>query len=253
MALADPVRPAREGSAADARVRTARVTGLLYLGLLPTGALGSLLIRPELFAAGDPEGTLAQLVEHQGLARLGVGLELGLVAFQSLTALWFYRLFRPVDPFAAGALAAFGLVNAVALLGSAAALGSALEIAGDPVGDAAGAVQLMYLLSGNLWGVGSLFFGLWLVPMGLLVLRSGWMPRTLGRVLVGGGLGYVLSAFAAYLLPDAGALVDVLVVPATVGELWMIGYLLTKGVNRRGRDTADPARSSPGVPAPVAR
>jgi hypothetical protein len=207
-------------------IRTARMTGLLYLGLAVTGALGFLLIRPQLFAADDPGATLANLVEHESLARAGVAVELLIVVTQALAAAWFYRLFRTADPIAASGIAAFGLINAVAILVSAALLATAGELALDPVGDAAATVQLLYLISGNLWGVGALFFGLWLIPMGWCVLRSGWMPRALGWILVGGGIGYLLSAFLRYLAPDAPVVADALAFPATVGELWMVGYLL---------------------------
>jgi len=211
-------------------VRTARLTGLLYLGLAIAGGLGFLLIRPHLFVDGNPGATFANLVAHGSLARTGVALELLVVVTQALAAAWFYRLFRTVDTFAAGGIAAFGLVNAVAILVSAALLATAVGLAADPVGDAAASVQLMYLVSANLWGVGGLFFGLWLIPMGWCVLRSGWMPRALGWILIGGGIGYVLSAFIRYLTPDATAISDALAFPATVGELWMIGYLLVRGV-----------------------
>ena len=60
------------------------------------------------------------------------------------------------------------------------------------------------------------------------------MPRLLGWVLIVGGAGYVLSAFVAYLAPDFGIRYGALLTfPATVGEFWMIGYLLVRGVNRR--------------------
>ena len=207
---------------------TARITALLYLGLAITGMLGFLLVRPSLYAEGDPSATLANLVDREGLARAGIALEMGIVLTQALAALWFYRLFRAVDRFAAGAIAVFGMVNAVVILGSAALLATATQIAADPFGDAASTVQLAYVVSANLWGVGGLFFGLWLIPMGVCVLRSQHMPRALGWVLVVGGGGYMLSAFVTYLAPDAGAVADILVVPATVGELWVIGYLLVR-------------------------
>ncbi|TDC83078.1 DUF4386 domain-containing protein [Micromonospora sp. KC606] len=213
-------------------VRTARVTGLCYLGLAVTGMLGYLLIRGQLFVADDAGATLARLAGHESLARAGIALELLVVLTQTLTALWFHRLFRTVDPLAAGSIAALGLVNAVAILGSAALLATATEVAHTPSGDTAATVQLLYLVSGNLWKVGGLFFGLWLIPMGYCVLRSGWMPRPLGQILVVGGIGYVLSAFVGYLVPGAGVVVGALVVPATVGELWMVGYLLVLGVRR---------------------
>ncbi|HWH01437.1 MAG TPA: DUF4386 domain-containing protein [Pilimelia sp.] len=230
-------------------IRTARTTGLLYLGLAVTGLLGFLVVRARLFDADDPGATLANLVAHPSLARAGVALGLLIVTTQALVAVWFHRLFRTADPLAAAGIAAFGLVNAVVILIDTAVLATAAQLARDPVGDAATAVQLLYLVGGNLWGVGALFFGLWLIPMGRCVLRSGWMPRPLGWILVGGGVGYLLSAFTAYLAPDAPAVDEVLVLPATVGELWMVGYLLVRGVRRRALGETAP---SPGPPAPIA-
>ena len=225
----------------NALVRTARMTGLCYLGLAITGGLGFLLIRPQLFAAGDAGATLANLVQHESLARVGVAVEMGIVVTQALTAVWFYRLFRPADAVTAATITAFGLVNAIAVMGSAALLATAVDIAPKPVGDAAATVQTLYLVSGNLWGVGALFFGLWLIPMGSCVLTSQWMPRPLGWLLIVGGLGYLASGFVMYLWPGARTVADLLTVPASVGEFWMIGYTLIRGVRRTGLPTPTPA------------
>lgn len=222
--------------------RTARTTGLLYLALGITGMLGFLLVRNQLFVADDADATLANLIEHDALARVGVGLEMGAVVAQALTALWFYRLFRGIDSFAAGALAVFGLLNAVAIMGSAALLATAADVAGDSsaavAGDAAGTVQLSYVVSDHFWSTGTPFFGLWLIPMGWLVLRSGWLPAPLGWTLVVGGVGYLLSAFVGYLFPDSGTVAGLLVVPATIGEFWIIGYLIALGVRRTAPATS---------------
>ena len=51
------------------------------------------------------------------------------------------------------------------------------------------------------------------------------MPVWLGRILMIGGIGYLLSAFIKYIRLD-NPLLELLVIPATVGEFWMIGYLL---------------------------
>ncbi|MBP7549268.1 MAG: DUF4386 domain-containing protein [Gemmatimonadaceae bacterium] len=218
-------------------LRTARLTGLFYLGLAVTGMLGFLMVRGRILVADDAAATLANLTAHASLARIGVGLEMAIVLTQTLAAVWFFRLFRSVDSFAAGTIAAFGLVNAIAILGSAAMLASALEVAGDATlaagGDVSATVQLFYVVSGNLWGVGAIFFGLWLIPMGWVVLRSGWMPRALGWLLIAGGIGYVVSAFIGEAVPDAGGLTDLLTMPATIGEFWVIGYLLLFGVRAR--------------------
>ncbi len=223
---------------------TARITGLLYLALGVTGMLGFMTIRPMLYDATDAAATLANLSQEPWLAQIGVALELGVVLTQALVAFSFYRLFRTVDNFAAGAIAGFGMMNAAAILVSSMFLAVAQQLAVDPgigLGEAtAGTAQLMYELSSAAWSSGGLFFGLWLIPMGYVVLVSGWMPRLLGYILVFGGIGYVLSAFAP-LLPAAysGTAEMALALLATVGELWMIGYLLTFGVRSSAGETED--------------
>jgi hypothetical protein len=226
--------------------RTARTTGLLYLMVAVVAVPGFLVIRPTLLDPDSAAATLNHLVENETLARLGIGLELALVAAQALAGLWFYRLFRHVDTFAASSLAAFALVNAVAILASAACLAAALSVAQTPwspdSADAAGAAQLLYVLGGSFWDVGSLFFGLWLIPMGVLALRSG-MPRALGWALVVGGAGYITSSFLTYLVPAAAQVTEALPLLATVGEVWMIGWLLWYSVRARAGATA-PARAA---------
>ena len=231
-------------SRSEHRTGIARTTGLFYLGLAVTGALGYQIVRGQLYVADNAGATLANLVEHTVMARLGIVLELSIVLTQALAAVWFYRLFRSVDSFAAGLIAAFGMVNAVAILGSAALLATALDVADDKslvvTGGAAATAQLLYVISGHLWGVGGLFFGLWLVPMGWLVVRSGWMPRLLGQLLMAGGAGYVLSTFVSYVFANADLAVALLTVPATIGELWMVGYLIIFGA----REHPHPERSA---------
>jgi hypothetical protein len=221
------------------------MTGLFYLGMAITGVGFYVILLPQLFAADDPNATLANLVTHESLARTVVAVELLLVVTQALTAVWFYRLFHTADPLAASGIAAFGLVNAVVGLVSAALLATAVQVAVDPFGDAAATVQVLYQVSDNVWGVGALFFGLWLIPMGWCVLRSGWMPRAMGWILVGGGVGYVLGAFIRYLAPDAQVVAEALAYPASVGEFWMVGYLLIRGVRSQALDKAPPTVHTP--------
>lgn len=207
--------------------QTARLAGLSYLGLAISGVLGFLVIRSQLYVADDAAETAANLVDNEGLARIGIAAELTIVATQALAALYFYKLFRDVNSFAAGSIAAFGFVNSVIILTSTAFTATALDAA---LGGAADTALLMYDLSEAAWSVGGLFFGLWLLPMGWLAWRSDYMPRLLGWTLIAGGIGYILGTFVSYLLPDATVLAEVLPMPATVGEFWMIGYLLWKGV-----------------------
>ncbi len=217
------------------QVRTARIAGAWYLGLAITGILGFLLVRPEIYVEGDAAATLANLQGRAWLARLGVALEMAIVVTQALAAIWFYKLLREVNNVAGVSVAAFGLVNAVAIMASAAFLATAVTVAGDgslaPGGDAAATVGVLYQLSTNAWGVGALFFGLWLIPMGWAAITTARFPTALGWTLVVGGVGYMLSSFVDYgFVSPPSLLVDGLAFPATIGEFWMIGYLLLLGI-----------------------
>jgi len=90
-------------------------------------------------------------------------------------------------------------------------------------------IQLFDQFIKNAWGVGSLFFGLCLIPMGYIVVSSQRMPVWLGRVLILGGVGYFISTFITY-MGVRSPWVEMLVFPATVGEFWMITYLLIFGI-----------------------
>jgi len=207
-----------------------RLAGFFYLGLAVTGMLGFLLVRTEIFSVDDPDRTLANLVEREGLARIGVALELGIATFQALAAVWFGKLFRETDAFAAGAIALFGMINAIVVLASAALMATALDVALGPTGADPETSHLVFLMSGKFWQVGNISFGLWLIPMGWLVWKASFGHRALGWILIAGGVGYVLSAFLAVLLPGGGSWIGLLPIAATVGEFWMIGLLLWTGL-----------------------
>jgi hypothetical protein len=169
------------------------------------------------------------------------------VLSQALAAVGFFLVFRRVDAAGAASITAFGLVNCVVVLVATAFSATALQVALRGGQTSASEVLVLYDLNAATWSAGGLFFGLWLIPMGWLTLRSGSMPRVLGWILVVGGIGYVLSTFVSFLAPDASGLAGVLPLPATVGEVWMVGYLLIKGMPGRPR-VPGPRASEGAVP-----
>ena len=219
-------------------VSTARITGVWYLMLAITGMVGFLLLHPKVYVADDATKTLANLTEHETLARLRLVLEFLIVVSQALAAVWFYKLFKDIRHVAAWALAAWGMMNSAAIMISAMAMGGAIEVANNSqiLNEKVTMIHIFSQFIRNAWGVGSLFFGLWLIPMGYTVVSSQRMPVWLGRVLILGGFGYLANAFIQY-MGISGAWVDILVIPATVGEFWMIAYLLIFGIRPSSSNT----------------
>lgn len=175
---------------------------------------------------------LNNLTAHPSQAHWRLALELGIVASQALAAVWFYKLFKDINHWAAFATAGWGLLNAAAILVSGIALGTAIEMAayaGASASEKMLLIEMLTQMASKAWSLGGLFFGLWLMPMGYAVIQSGRMPLWLGRMLLGGGVGYILSTFLGS-LGISHALVEALTIPATIGEFWMIGYLFAYGL-----------------------
>jgi len=205
-------------------VSTARATGAWYLALAVAGGVGFLLLRP--LALDDPANTMP--------ARLVVALELATVLTQAVTAVWFFRLLAAFNGVAAASVLGFGLAGAAAVLMSATSLGAASHVP-------AANLELLHALSDSAWVTGGLFFGLWLIPMGWAAVRSQRMPVALGWTLVVGGAGYIASTLVAVLWPHS-SLTSLLTAPATVGEFWMITYLLVWGIRPRDARTVRSGR-----------
>lgn len=212
-------------------ITTARTAGIWYLIMAVSGLLGFLIFHPQVFDPEDAQKTLTNLIEFESLAKTRLLFEFAIVVSQALTAVWFYKLFRKINDWAAWTVGIWGMINSVAIMVSAISMGAAIEMASSSqtMEDKVLLIELLSSLVTNAWGVGGLFFGLWLIPLGYIITSSKRMPVWLGRTLIIGGVGYLLSVVINY-IGIKGAVLDFLVIPATIGEFWMIGYLLIFGI-----------------------
>lgn len=82
--------------------------------------------------------------------------------------------------------------------------------------------------------VAQIFFGLWLAPLGYLAQKSGMFPKVLGSVLKVAAVSYIFDTFLMFATPEFGVKANpILIIVPIIGELWMVGYLLFLGLNRR--------------------
>jgi cytochrome c-type biogenesis protein CcmH/NrfF len=73
-----------------------------------------------------------------------------------------------------------------------------------------------------------IFWGLWLLPMGYLVFRSGFLPKILGILLMVGCFGYLIDSFGAFIFPDAHVSIALF---TFWGEVLFPLWLVISGVN----------------------
>lgn len=220
--------------------RLARAAGALYLVNIVAGAFAIGFVNARLFTS-DAAATAHALQAHELLYRSGLAAHVVVTLTDVALALLFYELFAAVDRrlalldaflvLVATAVEAAGLVHQFAPL---ALLG------GEPYATSLPAAQLQALaslpgaLSDGSYDVYTAFFGLDILCLALLVLRSRFLPRAIAVLLAVDGAAYLVFSFADVLVPDLAAhLTPWILLPAPVGEGALGLWLLLRGVDVR--------------------
>lgn len=215
----------------------AHVAGLLYLLMAVSAPLGLLYVPGKVIVAGNAAATADNLRASESLVRAGIGSELFHQAGAVFLVLALYLLFRPVSELLAKQLVALGALVSVPImfvnvLNSIAALTLAKGAPWLAAFDRPQLDALAYLfarLHGQGIEVASVFWGLWLFPFGLLVIRSGFIPKVLGYLLLVAGAAYVVSSFATLVMPSLVPLVGKVALPLEVAEVPIIFWLAIWG------------------------
>ena len=224
----------------------AQSAGLLYFLVALTAPLGLLYVPAKLIVTGNASATAENIRTSEWLLRLGIASELIHQTIAVFLVLALYRLFKPVNEALArqvvilGALLSVPIMFVNVLNAVAAQIFASgpkyLSVFDKPQRDAL-AYLFLHLHSRGIV-VASIFWGLWLFPFGILVIRSGFIPRVLGYLLIIAGVGYAASSFTTLVLPRYAELVSKIALPLEMGELPIIFWLLIWGARTRSTDAS---------------
>jgi uncharacterized protein DUF4386 len=223
-----------------------RVAGIWYLLLVVIGPLRLIYIPNKLFVSGNAAATASNIASHQLLFRLGIVADLaGAVVLVFLT-LAFYRLFAGVDRNLAAQVVIFGGVmpSLLYFVGVVSDLGALMVVRGanflsvfdQPQRDA---IALLFLnLRDHQNTAAEILWGVWLLPLALLVYRSRFLPRFLGVWLALGGVAYLALSLTGVLWPQYQDKVFTISQPALFGEVAIMLWLVIKGARPPAVGTA---------------
>jgi hypothetical protein len=236
----------------ESQCKAARVAGVLYLLMASSAPFALIYIPSKLIVPGDATATADRFRASESLLRIGIGLELFHQAVAIFLVLALYRLFKGVDENHAVLVVILGALVSVPIvflniLNEIAALvlvsdADFLSVLGKPQRDAL--AYLFVRLHEQGLVVASIFWGLWLFPLGMLVIRSGFIPRVLGVLMMVAGIAYLASSGTSLVLPRYADAVGRFVMVLYFGELPFIFWLLIRGV--RLRPSIAPAAGSAG-------
>ena len=199
--------------------RTARLAGLLYLVLGLLGFYAIMYVPNRIFVRGDTATSAKNLLTDEFLFRTSIVSHLLSVVTFLFLAFVLYKLFRKVNEQQAKLLVALVVVQVpIIFLLETFDISSLMTLKGQ-VFKAATHAQLQDVsqLFLKIHGYGlmtvEIFWGLWLIPFGLLVYKSVFIPRVLGVLLISAGLGYTIDSLTFLLFPGFPADVGVFRLP----------------------------------------
>jgi hypothetical protein len=231
----------------DELKREARIAGLFYLVVVLVGPFVLLYVPGRIFVEGDVGATARNILAQETLFRASILLSIvSQIAFV-LTVLALYRLLRRVDADLAGVMVILILLDApVALQSIAHQVATLAFVRGAEFlavfDEAQRHAVATFLLQVDRHGalVSEVFWGLWLLPLGVLVWRSGFLPRFLGGWLFVNGLAYLATSTTGLVAPQYRDALFTWATPILFGEVALTLWLLIVGARVR-RDPATPA------------
>ena len=226
--------------------KAARIAGAVYLSMVFTAPFSLLYVPGKLIVRGDANATAHNILAHETMFRLSILADLLTAVIFICLGIALYRLLQGVSKTWAMLMLAFVVVSAaVGFLDTLNNIGALILFRGADylaVFDKPHLNALGYLflrLHGQGIFMNELFWGLWLFPFGLLVFRSGFLPRFIGVWLMINCFGYLALSIIALFAPGYYGILFRWAQPVLFGELAIMLWLLIKGARVR------PAVSTP--------
>jgi len=216
--------------------KAARVAGAIYLSLVAIAPFSLIYVPNKLIVHGDATATAANFLAHEMLFRYGIVVDLISTVIFICLGIALYRLLRGVNQTQAWLMVAFVLVSSAVgfmnVLNNIAAFtlfrgGEFLAVFEKPQLESLGMLFLRLHSQGIV--IDEIFWGLWLLPFGVLVYQSRFLPRILGAWLILNGFAYVGLSLTALLAPQYNALVNRITFPILFGEIAIMLWLVIKG------------------------
>ena len=208
------------------------LSGIAYLLIFITGIYANFAVLEPMISWQDAERTYQVLSENQNTFQVAVWAFALMLAFDYFLVWGLYRLFVHAETKGALLASALRLINVIFFVIAWFNLVRVKDLLGVPLGSDAPNLAVMDLLNrfDAIWLAGLVFFGLHLLVLSRLVLKSPIVLRFIGVLLAIAGIGYVVDSCAQWWVPnyeDFEAVFSlVVIIPGVVGELSLTLFLL---------------------------
>jgi len=216
--------------------KTIPIAGLFFLLMVVFGLFSEIFVRQKLIVANDALATATNILAHPLLYRLGITSDISMALFYLFTALALYCLLESVNKKLASVMVIFASLGCVMLLFNV--LFEALPLyilLGQTylnviaLAERQAFAMFFSELFGHGYMLGQVFFALWVLPLGILINKSQFIPKIFGIFFMVEAVFALLAVFVHFLLPS-GSVETLLLVPGIVAEFSFLFWLLFQGV-----------------------
>ncbi len=214
---------------------TARLAGIFFLLMVAFGLFAEIFFRQGIFIPGDAAVTASNILANGLIYRIGILSDILMSLCYLFTAIALYRLLASVNRDLAQMMVLFAAAGSVLLMSNVLNELAPLSMLSSKafIGAFSEAqLQAMAMSSFDTYNhgymIGQSFFALWVLPLGLLIWRSKFIPKAYGLLfIIEAACG--LLAVAAHFLGFGGSLEAILLVPGMIAEFAFLGWLLIRG------------------------
>ena len=216
--------------------KTARLAGLFFLLMVVFGLFAEIFFRQKLFDPNDAAATASNILSNEFLYRAGVASDILMSLCYLFTALVLYKLLAPVNKNLAAMMVVFAAAGCIMLLCNIQSEFAPLTIlSGNEYMGTFNASQLQSLAMQSYqsyqhgYVIGQVFFALWVLPLGVLIYRSRFIPKAFGILFVLEAILAFLAVFVHFLVPNE-SIETILMVPGIIAEFSFVFWLLIWGI-----------------------
>jgi hypothetical protein len=207
-----------------------RIAGIFYLCMILFGIFPQ-IVRSNILVFGDNVDVLANINNSAFIFRLAFLSDLIMMVFCLLTAWTLYNLFKNINKkqsilffifiSVSTAVYSMNMINHIAIL----------ELNG--LNEQKQLIQLFTNLHYYGYLIAQIYFGLWLLPLGIIILESKIMPKYFGIMLIAAVFGHMIEVIVTFLFPGNdfnNFIINFGLIIAMLGEFSFCFWLLFKGI-----------------------
>lgn len=207
---------------------------VLYFLWVIVGIFSIVYVPSVLIVSGDAAQTAQNITENMWMFHAGIVGSLITQLIYIFVVLLLYKLFQTVNKTQASFMLVLALVAVpIAMINTLNRVGAILVLNGSSTylnvfsTDQIHALMMLFL-DMNQFGVyiASIFWGLWLFPLGYLISKSGYFPKNIGFFVMLGGVGYLVESFGNLLIPEYTGIASLLMPVANILEMGELVFLI---------------------------